>query len=127
MKSAGFVDDLNAEVIICNPENHLIPIRRIIRDEDQSKLEKLKMRKTERDRVGPQKKPHRDIEDRPKPPSMGPLFGDDEEDDEDNFKPKSLFGGKTKKSKKSNKKPSKKKKTNTQKKRKSRKSKTNKK
>ena len=121
MKSEGFDDDLNAEVIICNPENHLIPIRRIKRNEDQSKLEKLKMRKTERDRAGPRKKPRRDIEDRPKPPSMGSLFGDDEEDDEDNFKPKSLFGGKTKKSKKSKK--SKKKKTKTQKKRKSKKSK----
>jgi len=119
---ARLEDDLNAEVIICNPENHLISIRRIIRDEDQSKLEELRMRRTESDRVGPQKKPRRDIEDRPKPPSMGSLFGDDEEDDEDNFKPKSLFGGKTKKSKKS-----KKKKTKTQKKRKSRKSKTNKK
>ena len=126
---ARLEDDLNAEVIICNPENHLISIRRIIRDEDQSKLDELRMRRTESDRVRPQKKPRIDIEDRPKPINMGALGdeGDDDEDEEDNFKPKSLFGGKTKKSKKSKKKPSKKKKTKTQKKRKSRKSKTNKK
>ena len=128
MKSIGLDDDLNAEVIICNPENHLIPIRRIHRNEDQSKLDELNRRKTEPDRLGARKKPRRDIKDRPKPPSMGSLFEDDEEDDEDNFKPKSLFGsGKTKKSKKSKKKQSKKTKTKTQKKRKSRKSKTNKK
>ena len=128
MKSKGFDDDLNAEVIICNPENHLIPIRRIDRDEDQSKLEKLEMRKTERDRVGPQKKPRREV----KPINMGALsFGDDDEDEGPPVS-RSLFGGKTKKStktkksKKSKKKQSKKK-TKTQKKRKSRKSKTNKK
>ena len=118
MKSEGFDDDLNAEVIICNPENHLIPISRIIRDEDQSKLYELNMRRTKPDRVGPSKKPRREV----KPPSMGSLAGED-----DSLFRGSLFGGKTKKSKKSKKKQSKKKKTKTQKKRKSRKSKTSKK
>lgn len=118
MKSEEFDDDLNAEVIICNPENHLIPIRRINRNEDQSKLEELKMRRTERDRVGPRKKSRREE----KPINMGALsFGDD------SLFMGSLFGGKTKKSKKSKKKQSKNKKTKTQKKRKSRKSKTSKK
>ena len=129
MKSEGFDDDLNAEVIICNPENHLIPIRRINRNEDQSKLEKLNMRKTERDRAGPRKKPRRDV----KPINMGALsFGDDEDEDDEKEGPSvsrslAFDGGKTKKSKKSKKKQSKKKKTKTQKKRKSKKSKTNKK
>ena len=126
MESKGFDDDLDAEVIICHAEQYLERIKRVTEENRiQSKQDELKMRKSERDRVGPSKKPRRDIENRPKPPSMGSLFGDDEEDDDD-FKPRSLFGGKTKKTKKS-KKQSKKKKTKTQKKRKSRKSKTNKK
>jgi len=116
MKSKEFADDLNAEVIICNPENHLTPISLVTKIEREAP--KLKRGNSKRDRVGSQNEPI----------NMGALdFGDDEEDDEDNFKPKSLFGGKTKKSKKSNKKPSKKKKAKTQKKRKSKKSKTNKK
>jgi hypothetical protein len=107
MKSEGIADDLNAEVIICNPEKHLKRIRLVT--EIELEPPKLKRGNSKRDRVGSQNEPI----------NMGALdFGDDE----DNFKPKSLFGGKTKKSKKS-----KKKKAKTQKKRKSRKSKTNKK
>ena len=126
MESRGIDDALNAEVIICNAEEHVERIRRVTEESKiQFKLDELKMRKTERDRVGPQNKARREV----KPISMGALnFGDDDED-EDEGPPvsRSLFGGKTKKSKKSKKKQSKKKKTKTQKKRKSRKSKTNKK
>lgn len=125
MKSKGFDDDLNAEVIICNAEEYVERIRRVTeKGKISSKQEELKMRKTERDRVGPQKKARREV----KPPSMGALdFGDDDEDEDGSSVSRSLFGGKTKKSKKSKKKQSKKKKTKTQKKRKSRQSKTNKK
>lgn len=125
MESKGFDDDLDAELIICNAAQHLESVRRVTQENRiQSKQDELKMRKTERDRVGSQKKPR--TEERPKPPSMGSLFGDDDDDDDD-YKPRSLFGGKTKrKSKKANK-HSKKKKSKTQRKRKSRKSKTNKK
>jgi Mg-chelatase subunit ChlI len=124
MESKGFDDDLDAEIIICNAEQYLDRIKRVTEENRiQSKQDELKMRKSERERVGPSKKPRID---RPKPPSMGSLFGDDD-DDEDDFQPsRRLFGGKTKKAKKS-KKQSKKKKSKTQKKRKSRKSKTNKK
>lgn len=126
MKSKGFDDDLDAEIIICNAEQYLDRIKRVTEENRiKSKQNELKMRESERERVGPSKKPRRDMEDRPKPPSMGSLFGDDEEDDDD-FKPRSLFGGKTKKAKKS-KKQSKKKKSKTQRKRKSRKSKIGKK
>lgn len=122
MESKGFDDDLNAEVIICNAEEHMERIRRVTGESQiQSKLDELKMRKTERDRVGTRKKPRREN----KPPSMGNLFGDDD-DDEGPSVGRSLFGGKTKKSKKS-KKQSKKKKAKTQKKRKSKKSKPSKK
>lgn len=104
MKSKGIADDLNAEVIICNPENYLKRI--ILVTEIEREPPKLKRGTSKRDRVGSQNKPI----------NMGALnFGDDDE----------YAGGKTKKSKKS--KQSKKKKTKTQKKRKSRKSKTNKK
>ena len=149
MKSKGFDDDLNAEVIICNPEKHLKPIRRVTEESKiQSKLYDLQLRKAEHDRVGPRKTER----DRDGPPSMGAFdFGDDDEDEgqplstgaldfghddegEGEETPSvkralDLRGGKTKKSKKkqSKKKQSKKKKTKTQKKRKSRKSKTNKK
>lgn len=129
MESIGFDDDLNAEVIICNAEEHVERIRRVTEDSKiQSKLDELQMRKNERDRVRPQKKARREV----KPISMGALdFGDDDEDNDkegdDSLFRGSLFGGKTKKSKKSKKKQSKKKKAKTQKKRKSRKSKTNKK
>ncbi len=132
MESRGIDDALNAEVIICNAEEHVERIRRVTEESKiQFKLDELKMRKTERDRVGPRKKERRDT-DQDKPPSMRALnFGDDEDDEEDDsFVRGSLFGGKTKKStktKKSKKKQSKKKKAKTQKKRKSRKSKTNKK
>ena len=117
MESTGFDDDLNAEIIICNAEEHVERIQRTTHENKiQSKLNELRMRRTERDRVGLQKKPRREF----KPPSMGALdFGDDG----------SLFGGKTKKSTKTkkSKKQTKKKKAKTQKKRKSKKSKTNKK
>lgn len=127
MESIGFDDDLNAEVIICNAEEHVKRIRRVTEESKiPFKQDELKMRKTERARVEPRKKPSRDIEDRPKPPSMGSLFEDDEEDDDDFQPSRRLFGGKTKKAKKS-KKQSKKKKSKTQKKRKSRKSKIGKK
>jgi hypothetical protein len=120
MKSKEFADDLNAEVIICNPKNHLTPISLVTKIEREAP--KLKRGNSKRDRVGPINMGalnFGDDDDEVKPPNMGALdFGDD--DDE-------YAGGKTKKSKKSNKKPSKKKKTKTQKKRKSRKSKTNKK
>lgn len=124
MESKGFDDDLNAEVIICNAGEHVERIKRVTEESKiQSKQDKLKMRKTERDRVEPRKRARREV----KPPSMGALnFGDDDDDEEDgSFVRGSLFGGKTKKTKKSKK--SKKKKTKTQKKRKSKKSKTNKK
>ena len=128
----GFDDALNAEIIICNAEEHLERIQRTTHENKiQSKLDELRMRRTERDRVGPRKKARRDTDDRVKPPSMGNLFGDDEDDeDDDSFVRGSLFGGKTKKStktKKSKKKQTKKKKAKTQKKRKSKKSKTGKK
>lgn len=127
MESIGFDDDLNAEVIICNAEQYLERIKRVTEERYiESKQDELKMRKTERARVEPRKEPRRDIEDRPKPPSMGSLFEDDEEDDDDFQPSRRLFGGKTKKAKKS-KKQSKKKKSRTQKKRKSRKSKIGKK
>jgi hypothetical protein len=130
MESKGFDDDLDAELIICNAEEHLESIKRVTEEHRiQSKQDELKMRRTERDRVGPQKRPRREEEEeRPKPPSMGmgPLFGDDD-DEEDDYKPRSLFGGKTKRKSKKAKKQSKKKKSKTQRKRKSRKSKTNKK
>ena len=96
MESKGFDDDLDAEVIICHAEQYLERIKRVTEENRiQSKQDELKMRKSERDRVGPSKKPRID---RPKPPSMGSLFGDDEEDDED-FKPRSLFGGKNQENK----------------------------
>ena len=127
MESTGFDDDLNAEVIICNAEEHVERIRRVTEESKiQFKLEELKMRKTERNRVGPQKKPPREF----KPISMSALsFGDDDDEDEGPSVKRSLFGGKTKKSTKTkkSKKQSKKKKAKTQKKRKSKKSKTNKK
>ena len=117
MESTGFDDDLNAEIIICNAEEHVERIqRRTHENKIQSKLDELRMRRTERDRVGPRKKARREF----KPTSMGALnFGDDG----------SLFGGKTKKSTKTkkSKKQSKKKKAKTQKKRKSKKSKPGKK
>jgi hypothetical protein len=117
MESTGFDDDLNAEIIICNAEEHVERIQRTTHENKiQSKLEELRMRRTERERVGLQKKPRREF----KPISMGALnFGDDG----------SLFGGKTKKSTKTkkSKKQSKKKKAKTQKKRKSKKSKPGKK
>lgn len=109
MESKGFADDLNSEVIICNPEKHLKRIRLVT--EIEREPPKLKRGNSKRDRVGSQNKPI----------NMGAL-GDEGQP----FRG-SLFGGKTKKSKKSKKKQSKKKKTKTQKKRKSRKSKTNKK
>jgi hypothetical protein len=132
MESKGFDDALNAEIIICNAEEHLERIQRTTHENKiQSKRDELHMRRTERDRVGPRKKAKRDTDDRVKPPSMGNLFGDDEDDeDDDSFVRGSLFGGKTKKStktKKSKKKQTKKKKAKTQKKRKSKKSKTGKK
>jgi len=127
MESKGFDDALNAEIIICNAEEHLERIQRTTHENKiQSKRDELHMRRTERDRVGPRKKAKRDTDDRVKPPSMGNLFGDDE----DSFVRGSLFGGKTKKStktKKSKKKQTKKKKAKTQKKRKSKKSKIGKK
>ena len=129
MESKGFDDDLDAELIICNAEEHLESIKRVTEEHRiQSKQDELKMRRTERDRVGPQKRPRREEEERPKPPNMGmgSLFGDDD-DEEDDYKPRSLFGGKTKRKSKKAKKQSKKKKSKTQRKRKSRKSKTNKK
>ena len=124
MESRGIDDALNAEVIICNAEEHVERIRRVTEESKiQFKLDELKMRKTERDRVGPQKKPRREF----KPISMGALsFGDDDDEDEGPPVRRPLFGGKTKKSKKS-KKQSKKKKAKTQKKRKSKKSKPSKK
>lgn len=120
MKSKGIADDLNAEVIICNPENYLTPIRLVT--EIEREPPKLKRGNSKRDRVGSQNKPI----------NMGALGdeGDDNEEEElgNSLFRGSLFGsGKTKKSKKSKKKQSKKKKTKTQKKRKSKKSKTNKK
>ena len=133
MESTGFDDDLNAEIIICNAEEHVERIQRTTHENKiQSKLDELRMRRTERDRVGPRKKARRDTDDQDKPTSMGALnFGDDEDDEKDgSFVRGSLFGGKTKKStktKKSKKKQTKKKKAKTQKKRKSKKSKTNKK
>ena len=128
MESKGFDDDLDAEIVLCNAEQYLDRIKRVTEENRiQSKQDKLKLRKIEeRASVGPSNKPRRDIEDRPKPPSMGSLFEDDEEDDDDFQPSRRLFGGKTKKAKKS-KKQSKKKKSKTQKKRKSRKSKIGKK
>ena len=132
MESTGFDDDLNAEIIICNAEEHVERIQRTTHENKiQSKLDELRMRRTERDRVGPRKKARRDTDDQDKPTSMGALnFGDDEDDEKDgSFVRGSLFGGKTKKSTKTKKsrKQTKKKKAKTQKKRKSKKSKTNKK
>jgi len=128
---ARLEDDLDPEVIICNAEEHVERIRRVTEESNiSSKLDELKMRRTERDRVGPRKKARREIDDRVKPPSMGNLFGDEDEDEDEDERPpvsRSLFGGKTKKSKKSKKKQTKKKKAKTQKKRKSKKSKTGKK
>ena len=91
MESKGF-DDLDAEIIICHAEQYLDRIKRVTEENRiQSKQDEFKMRKTERARVEPSKKPRID---RPKPPSM--VLGDDEEDDDD-FKPRSLFGGKPRK------------------------------
>ena len=61
MESRGIDDALNAEVIICNAEEHVERIRRVTEESKiQFKLDELKMRKTERDRVGPRKKERRD-------------------------------------------------------------------
>lgn len=124
MKSVGFADDLNAELVICSPKNHMKPIKRITKeDKIWSKQDELRMRKVEHNRVQPRKKPRREVN----PPSMGVLnFGDDDDEDEVPFVSHRLSGGKTKKTKKS-KKQSKKKKAKTQRKRKSNKSKKSKK
>lgn len=124
---ARLEDDLDPEVIICNAEEHVERIRRVTEESKiQFKLDELNMRKTERNRVGLQKKPPREF----KPISMSALsFGDDDDEDEGPSVKRSLFGGKTKKSTKTkkSKKQSKKKKAKTQKKRKSKKSKPSKK
>ena len=124
----SFDDDLNAEVIICNAEEHVERIRRVTEESKiQFKLDELRMRRTERERIESRKKVRRYTDDQDKP--SGNLFGDDDDDEDGSFGGGSLFGGKTKKSTKTkkSKKQSKKKKAKTQKKRKSKKSKPSKK